>query len=104
MKTTIQVEPLDEGAFQVRVSEGATETSHRVTAKPEYVQRFSGGKVEHREIIRRAFEFLLEREPKESILARFDLKDIQRYFPDFEKEFQLRCSSTNASEIPESRA
>jgi hypothetical protein len=33
-----------------------------------------------------AFRFLLEREPKESILARFDVSVIARYFPEFERE------------------
>ncbi len=34
-------------------------------------------------LVRRSFEFLLEREPKESILRRFDLRDIGRYFPEY---------------------
>jgi hypothetical protein len=33
-----------------------------------------------------AFRFLLDREPKESILARFDVTAISRYFPEFEGE------------------
>ena len=37
------------------------------------------------ELVRRSFEFLLEREPKESILSRFDLTVISRYFPEYER-------------------
>jgi hypothetical protein len=33
-----------------------------------------------------AFRFLLDREPKESILSRFDVTVISRYFPEFERE------------------
>jgi hypothetical protein len=33
-----------------------------------------------------AFRFLLDREPKESILRRFDVTAISRYFPEFERE------------------
>ena len=33
-----------------------------------------------------AFRFLLDREPKESILGRFDVTVISRYFPEFERE------------------
>jgi hypothetical protein len=33
--------------------------------------------------VRRSFEFLLAREPKESILRSFDLPVIGRYFPEF---------------------
>ena len=32
------------------------------------------------------FRFLLDREPKESILTRFDVTVIARYFPEFERE------------------
>ena len=92
MITKIEVEPLADGAFQVRVIEGATESSHRVTLKPEYLNRLTAGKIEAPDLIRRSFEFLLEREPKESILSRFDLQDIQRYFPDFERAMERQIS------------
>ena len=93
MKATVQVEALEDAAFQVRVKEGATESSHRVTLKPEYLNRLTGGKIEAPDLIRRSFEFLLGREAKESILSRFDLQDIQRYFPDFERTIERQVSS-----------
>ncbi len=34
-------------------------------------------------LVRATFDFLLEREPKESILRRFDLSVVRRYFPDY---------------------
>ena len=34
--------------------------------------------------VKAAFRFLLDREPKEAILSRFDVSVISRYFPDFE--------------------
>jgi hypothetical protein len=37
------------------------------------------------QLIDAAFRFLLDRESKEQILARFDISVIARYFPDFEK-------------------
>jgi hypothetical protein len=43
--------------------------------------------------VRRSFEFLLDNEPKESILARFDLAVIGRYFPQFEREIKRRLGS-----------
>jgi hypothetical protein len=36
------------------------------------------------------FAFLLEREPKESILSSFDVSVIGRYFPGFEREIAGR--------------
>ena len=40
------------------------------------------------DLVRRSFEFLLEREPPESILRRFDLAVIQRYFPEYDRQFR----------------
>jgi hypothetical protein len=37
------------------------------------------------ELVQRSFEFLLEREPPQSILRRFNLPDIERYFPEYPK-------------------
>ena len=93
MAAKIDVQALADGAFRVRVSEGASETSHRVTLKPEDYARLTNGKVELAELVRRSFEFLLEREPKESILAQFDLTVIARYFPEFEREIQRRLAA-----------
>jgi len=45
-----------------------------------------GGTVE--DLVRRSFEFLLEREPAGSILREFDLAVIQRYFPEFDQNFR----------------
>ena len=36
--------------------------------------------------------FLLEREPKESILHAFDITVVSRYFPDFEHEIRSRLA------------
>jgi hypothetical protein len=42
--------------------------------------------------IEAAFRFLLDREPKESILGRFDVTVISRYFPEFERELRRYLS------------
>lgn len=47
--------------------------------------RFAPGAADPADLVRRSFEFLLEREPKESILRAFDLNEISRYFPEFER-------------------
>jgi hypothetical protein len=44
-------------------------------------------------LVRASFEFLLEREPSSSILPRFDLAVIERYFPEWREEMQRRFSS-----------
>jgi hypothetical protein len=40
------------------------------------------------DLVARSFDFLLRREPATSILRTFDLAVIERYFPEYEKEFR----------------
>jgi len=93
MTPAIQVETLGNEEFQVSVTEGATKTSLKVTLKPDYYRRLTDGKIEARELVRKSFEFLLEHEPKESILRSFNLTEITRYFPGFEGEIKKRLEN-----------
>ena len=43
------------------------------------------------DLIKKSFEFLLERESKESILRKFNLKVINQYFPEYEQEIKGHC-------------
>jgi hypothetical protein len=93
MTAKIDVEKIDAARFQVRVNEGGTSSTHQVTLDPQYRARLAGEKVAPEELIRKSFEFLLKREPKESILARFDLTVIGRYFPEYEREIKKRLQT-----------
>ena len=55
---------------------------HRHAGGP---RRLAPGADDPVDLVRRSFAFLLEREPKESILRSFDLPVIGRYFPDYER-------------------
>jgi hypothetical protein len=72
--------------FEVVVREGQGETRHHVSMARETCDRLTGGKHTPERCVEAAFRFLLEREPKESILSRFDVTVIARYFPEFERE------------------
>jgi hypothetical protein len=80
----IKIQNVDETTFLVTVAGRAT-TTHTVTLAAAYCEKLTGGKLPPEELIRRSFEFLLEREPNTSILRRFDLPLIQTYFPEYEK-------------------
>ena len=71
-----------EKIYRVTVEEGASQTTHDVTVTPDDVERYAPG-VSAERLLKGSFEFLLEREPKESILSRFDLPMIERYFSDY---------------------
>lgn len=96
MAATIEVEKIKDGEFQVRVTEGKSSTSHRVTVREDDYRRLSDGKVTPEELLKRSFEFLLEHESKESILSQFDLMVISRYFPAYEREIKRRIGSSQA--------
>jgi hypothetical protein len=76
-------DPLD---FEVVVREGTGETRHRVTISEAKSERLTAGHHTPERCLEAAFRFLLDREPKESILARFDISVISSYFPEFEQE------------------
>ncbi len=72
--------------FEVIVREGKGETRHEVTMSRETCERLTAGKGTPERCLEAAFRFLLDREPKESILGLFDVTVISRYFPEFERE------------------
>ena len=76
--------------FQVTVQESRNATHHQVTLRKADYERLTDGKVSPEELVTESFRFLLEREPKESILRSFDLTVISRYFPGYEREIGRR--------------
>ena len=72
--------------FEVIVREASGETRHQVTMSQATCTRLSAGRHTPERCLEAAFRFLLDREPKESILRRFDVAVISRYFPEFERE------------------
>lgn len=88
----IDVSHLDGDEYEVEVREGGGSSTHRVTATAEHVERYGAG-ASPPELIRESFRFLLEREPKESILSRFELPVIERYFPEYSREIQRRLEA-----------
>jgi hypothetical protein len=80
----ITVRSAGEGRFSVRVNDAGSSTEHDVTVPPAYLERLGSGRTPDA-FVRDCFVFLLAREPKESILASFDVSVIPRYFPEFER-------------------
>jgi hypothetical protein len=80
----IHIDCLEHGfAWECRVVIGDPER------EPEYVvgvsraelERYAKGGTEPTALVEESFRFLLEREPASSILRRFNLSDIERYYP-----------------------
>lgn len=78
----------DDGyTLEVTVIERGSSTTHLVTLASRDHRRLAGEEAPE-DFVSRCFAYLLEREPKESILSRFDVTDIGRYFPDFEERIR----------------
>lgn len=80
-----QTSSADPLGFEVTVREGAGESHHHVTIAQSTYARLCGG-IAPEPFMGAVFRFLLDREPKEAILGRFDVSVVGRYFPDFENK------------------
>jgi hypothetical protein len=79
----ITVEKITDTTFKVTV-EGHTVTTHEVTLSASYCEKLTGGRISPEALIKKSFEFLLERESNTSILRSFELSVISQYFPEYE--------------------
>jgi hypothetical protein len=70
----------------VRVEQAGERSEHSVSVTGADLARWGRGDVV--ELVSRSFAFLLEREPPSSILPRFELSVIQRYFPEYDREIR----------------
>ncbi len=85
----VACQPVGDGwRCQVEIREGGTATSHDVVVTSGDLARLDPGATDPQDLVRRSFAFLLEREPKESILRAFELTVIGRYFPDWERSIR----------------
>ncbi len=72
--------------YQVKVYEGGEDSKYGVSVQKSDFQRLRKDGETPDQFIARVFEFLLEREPMQTILSRFDVSVIPEYFPEFEEE------------------
>lgn len=80
----------DRWACEVSVDLGGERTVHAVTVTRRDLERWGRGRAQKdvEDLVMRSFEFLLVREPPGSILRRFDLSVIQRYFPEYDQQLK----------------
>jgi len=72
--------------FLVEIIEGERISEIKINLDKGYWEKLTSGVHTPEELIRKSVEFLLQREPKESILKEFNLWVISKYFPEYEKE------------------
>ncbi len=85
---TVLVSRQADGSFTVKVRSPRYESSH-VVSVPEGLQAELGADdVPPEELVRASFMFLLDREPVSSVLPRFGLDVVSRYFPEYPSELR----------------
>lgn len=79
--TTISVIPAGSREFDVTLEDDASTTTHRVSVPSGLADQLGADSPDH--LVEASFRFLLEREPKESIMRSFELTIIERFFPEY---------------------
>jgi len=75
--------------FLVTVADANGQSQHNVRVDKDFLMRIGQTK-KPEEVVKKSFEFLLEREPKEAILEEFDINTISHFYPDFITELEKR--------------
>ena len=75
---------------EITESDGSgSETTHQVTMRKDYYMDLTEkGRIIPEEFIKKSFEFLLDRESRDSILQQFDISQINDYFPEYETQIK----------------
>jgi hypothetical protein len=88
---TVSCTPEDAGwRCEVTIGGDPAATHHQVDVAAADLERLQPGASDPESLVHAAFDFLLAHEPRESILRRFELPVIGRYFPDWEAEVARR--------------
>jgi hypothetical protein len=91
---SVACEPAGEGFLcHVTVGDDFDATYHEVSVSDVDLAAYAVGSQDPRTLVHESFLFLLERERRESILARFDLPVISRYFPEFGIQIRRRLAT-----------
>lgn len=72
--------------FDVEIGDDNDTTTHTVSLNKNDYEKLTKEESKPEELVKKSFEFLLAREPKESILKEFNLLEISKYFPEYKTE------------------
>lgn len=80
----------DHWLCDVSIDHAGEHSHHAVTVRRADLERWGAGAQQDdvEDLVKRSFDFLLEREPASSIFATFELSTIPRYFPEFDSAFR----------------
>ena len=87
MKQKINISETENGTYEVTVTAaGDGQSTYRVKIDDAYLEEL-GVRADRQEsiawLLQATFEFLLNREPKEAIMAEFELPVVEHFFPEY---------------------
>ena len=87
--TIEEMRSLPDAIYRVGVVEQNTSNiagEHTVSIERVYVDSLGWADDDVAGLLEESFNFLLSKEPPDSILPEFNLRDIKKYFPEYEEE------------------
>ena len=90
---SISIKKLTDDVFQVTVADSMT-TTHEVTVTDQSLTDLTENKMTKTQLLKFSFNFLLDREPNTSILSKFDINVISKYFSDYRDEVKRWCNES----------
>ena len=83
----IAIQKINENEFLVRINKDI-ETCHTVIVSDEDHKKFSGDLTKE-QLVKKSILFLLQKENQTSILKKFHVREIEKYFPEFSNKIAL---------------
>jgi hypothetical protein len=93
MSEKIQIQAMADHEYAVDVTEGTTQTRHRVIVPADLLDDLGLSGSDEEQVVRESIAFLLEREPATSIYDEFPLDTVASRFPEFADELRARLAS-----------
>ena len=90
---SVSIKRRTDDVFQVTVADSMT-TTHEVTVNDQSLTDLTDDKVTKEQLLEFSFNFLLDREPNTSILSKFDINVISKYFSDYRDEVKRWCNES----------
>ena len=90
---SVSIKKRTDDVFQVTVADSIT-TTHEVTVNDQSLTDLTDDKVTKEQLLEFSFNFLLDREPNTSILSKFDINVISKYFSDYRDEVRRCCNES----------
>ena len=90
---SVSIKKRTDDVFQVTVADSIT-TTHEVTVNDQSLTDLTDDKVTKEQLLEFSFNFLLDREPSSSILSKFDINVISKYFSDYRDEVKRWCNES----------